>query len=68
MADWEKESQNLFRLVKLIDDVGSSVLQDVLLNVLAPDTLDNILQTNIIKKIAFIMVDPKFCLIMSSVF
>ena len=68
MADWEKESQNFFRLVKLIDDVGSSVLRDVLLNVLAPDTLDNILQRNIHKKITFIMIDPKFCLIMSSVF
>ena len=33
MADWEKESQNFFRLVKLIDDVGLSVLRDVLLNV-----------------------------------
>ena len=49
MADWEKESQNFFRMVKLIVDVGSSVLRDVLLKVLAPDTLDNVLQTNIYK-------------------
>ena len=49
MADREKESQNFFRMVKLIVDVGSSVLRDVLLNVLAPDTLDNVLQTNIPK-------------------
>ena len=49
MGDLEKESQNFFLLVKLIVDVGTSVLRDVLLNVLAPDTLDNILQTNINK-------------------
>ena len=47
MADRDKESQNFFRMVKLIVDVGSSVLRDVLLNVLAPDTLNNVLQTNI---------------------
>ena len=49
MADRDKESQNFFRMVKLIVDVGSSVLRDVLLKALAPDTLDNILQTNIYK-------------------
>ena len=47
MADRDKESQNFFRMVKLIVDVGSGVLRDVLLNVLAPDTLNNVLQTNI---------------------
>ena len=49
MADREKESQNFFRMVKLIVDVGSSVLRDVLLKALAPDTLENVLQTNIYK-------------------
>ena len=49
MADRDKESQNFFRMVKLIVDVGSSVLRDVLLKALAPNTLDNVLQTNIYK-------------------
>ena len=49
MANREKESQNFFRMVKLIVDVGSSVLRDVLVKALAPDTLDNFLQTNIYK-------------------
>ena len=43
MADRE-ESQNFFRMVRLIVDVSASVLRDVLLNVLAPDTLNNVLQ------------------------
>ena len=33
-------------MVKLIFDVGSSVLRDVLLNVLAADTLETVLQIN----------------------
>ena len=40
------DSENFFRLVRLIVDVGSEVLQDVLLHVIEPDTLDNVLQTN----------------------
>ena len=40
------ESENFFRLVRLIVDVGSEVLRDVLLHVIEPDTLDNVLQTN----------------------
>ena len=39
------ESENFFRLVKLIVDVGSEVLRDVLLRVIEPDTLDSVLQT-----------------------
>ena len=46
MADREKESQNFFWMVRLIVDVGSSVLRDVLLNAFAPDTLDKVLQAN----------------------
>ena len=36
-------------MVKLIVDVGSSVLRDVLLNVLAADTLETVLQINVHK-------------------
>ena len=46
MVDTNKESEYFFRLVKLIVDISSEVLRDVLLHVLKPDTLDNVLQTN----------------------
>ena len=46
MAGADKESENFFRLVELIVDVGSEVLRDVLLHIIQPGTLTTILQTH----------------------
>ena len=47
MAEWNAESENFFRLVTLIVDVGSKVLRDVLLHIISPDTFDKFIQSNI---------------------
>ena len=47
MADGNEESENFFRLVRLIVDVGSKVLRDVLVHIIKPDTIDTVLQANV---------------------
>ena len=49
MADGIQESANFFRLIKVIVDNGSEVLRDVILQKVQPDTLDNVILTNMTK-------------------
>ena len=49
MAVGNKESANFFRLIKVIVDVGSEVMRDVIRQKVLPDTLGNVVQTNIAK-------------------
>ena len=46
MAESNAETENFFRLAKLIIDIGPKVLRDVLLHIISPDTFDKFIQSN----------------------